>query len=382
MNDRRLRELLVTAPVPDDLDARRRSWAVVRTAFADREPVRRRIDLRPALAFAVLAAAIAAAISPAGEAVIQRVREAIGVERAQPALFSLPAPGRVLVSSSRGVWVVQQDGSKRLLGRYRESSWSPSGLFVVVARGNELVALDPKGSLRWTLARRAVGSPRWAGSEGDTRVAYFSGRELRVVAGDSDPDWLVARAPKRVPPAWRPGRRHVLTYVTRGGRIVAADVDARRTLWRTRFVEAARRLVWTDDGSRVVAVKRLGLSVYRADGRFLRARTLPGALGAAAFAPGSHRLAVVRRLRDRSEVLLFDVDRLGRRPRRLFSGTGAFTDVAWSPDGRWLLVGWETADQWVFVRVGRARRIEAVANVTAQFRSRRFPVVEGWCCAR
>lgn len=381
MNDRHLRELFVKAPVPDDLDARRRSWTVVRAAFAQREPVRRRPNFRPALALAVIAALAAAALSAPGEAVIERVRKAIGIEPAQPALFSLPADGRVLVSSARGVWIVRPDGSKRLVGRYRESSWSPRGLYVAVARGNELVALDPQGGLRWTLARRAVSLPRWAGFTGDTRVAYLSGSQLRVVAGDSDPDWIVAREVKRVPPAWRPGRRHVLTYVTSGGRVAARDVDARRTLWRTRFVEAARRLAWSSDGNRLVAVRRAGLTVYRGDGRLLGGRTLPGTLGAAAFEPRTHRLAVVRRLGDRSDVLLFDVDRLGRPPERLFSGTGVLTELVWSPNGRWVLVGWQTADQWVFVDVTGRRGIEAVSNVSAQFRSRRFPVVEGWCCA-
>lgn len=381
MTDGRLRDVLVTAPLPDDLHARRRSWAVVRAAFAEREPVRRRLDVRPVLAFAAVAALLAAALSPAGDAVIERMRKAIGIERAAPALFSLPSPGRVLVSSTRGVWVVQADGSKRLLGRYREATWSPRGLFVVVARGNELVALDPRGSLRWTLSRRAVGLPRWAGREGDTRIAYFSGRELRVVAGDSDPDWTVAAEAKRVPPAWRPGRAHVLAYVTGGARIVARDVDRRRTLWRTRFVDAAERLLWSEDGTRLVAVRRRGLSVYRDDGRPLGGRTFPGVLGAVAVVPGTHRVAVVRRLRDRSEVLLFDMDRVRRRPQRLFSGTGIFTDLAFSPDGRWLLVGWQTADQWVFVRVKGTRKIEAVSNVSAQFRSSRFPAIDGWCCA-
>jgi hypothetical protein len=380
LSPRELGRLLVTAPLPDDLEARRRSWAVVRGAFAEREPVGRRPNLRPALALAVVAALLTAALSPPGEAVIERVRKAIGIERAQPALFSLPARGRLLVTSTRGVWVVQQGGSKRLLGRYREASWSPSGLFVVAGRHNELVALTPTGSLRWTLPRRAVSLPRWEGLEGDTRIAYFSGRELRVVAGDSDPDGLVAREARPVSPAWRPGDRHVLAYVTNGGRIVAQEADTRRRLWRTRFVDAARALVWSPDGARLVALRRLGLSVYRRDGQLLAGRAVPGVLGSAAFAPRGRRLAMIRRLGDRSEVLLFDADRLGKRPQRLFSGTGMLTDLAWSPDGRWLLIGWETADQWVFVRVAGARRIEAVANVSAQFRSSRFPTVEGWCC--
>ena len=76
------------------------------------------------------------------------IREVVGIEKAQPALFSLPAPGRLLVTADSGAWVVEQDGSKRLLGRYREASWSPFGRFVVGSRPNELVALTPKGDVR------------------------------------------------------------------------------------------------------------------------------------------------------------------------------------------------------------------------------------------
>jgi hypothetical protein len=83
-----------------------------------------------------------------------------------------------------------------------------------------------------------------------------------------------------------------------------------------------------------------------------------------------------------SEVLLLDASRLRARPRRVFAGSGALASVDWSPNGRWLLVAWEDADQWVFVRVVGARRIAAVSNITAQFRSSRFPRVDGWCCAR
>ncbi len=126
--------------------------------------------------------------SPPGRAVLDEIREAVGVERAQPALFSLPAPGRLLVASDAGVWVVQQDGSKRLLGAYREASWSPFGRFVVAARENELAALEPDGSVRWTLARPGVRFPRWAGTETDTRIAYVDRTGIRVVAGDGTDD--------------------------------------------------------------------------------------------------------------------------------------------------------------------------------------------------
>src|SRR5438034_20663 len=82
-------------------------------------------------AVAALAGVLA---SPPGRSVIQSIREAVGVKKTQHELFSLPAPGRLLVNSSRGAWVVEQNGSKRLLGPYREASWSPFGRFVVALK--------------------------------------------------------------------------------------------------------------------------------------------------------------------------------------------------------------------------------------------------------
>ena len=66
--------------------------------------------------------------------------------------------------------------------------------------------------------------------------------------------------------------------------------------------------------------------------------------------------------------------------RTLFRGTGAFRQIAFSPNGRWLLVTWPTANQWVFVRNGRPRKIVGASRISAQFGG--FPRVEGWCCAR
>ena len=67
--------------------------------------------------------------------------------------------------------------------------------------------------------------------------------------------------------------------------------------------------------------------------------------------------------------------------RVVFRGTGEFRDVARSPDGRWLLVTWPTADQWVFVRTDGRRKIEAVSGITRQFGGGSFPRIAGWCCA-
>jgi hypothetical protein len=65
----------------------------------------------------------------------------------------------------------------------------------------------------------------------------------------------------------------------------------------------------------------------------------------------------------------------------VFRGTGEFRDTARTPDGRWLLVTWPTADQWVFVRLSGGRKIVAVSGITEQFGGGAFPRIAGWCCA-
>jgi hypothetical protein len=68
---------------------------------------------------------------------------------------------------------------------------------------------------------------------------------------------------------------------------------------------------------------------------------------------------------------------VGRRV--VFRGAGELERPTASPDGRWLLVPWPAADQWVFVRTD-GTGLRAAANVSEQFRSRSFPRVEAWCC--
>jgi hypothetical protein len=218
--------------IPEEHEARERGWAVVAAAFAEREPQPRRRSWKPVAATAVALVVVAGLLRPPGRAVLDEIREAVGVEHAEPALFSLPAPGRLLVTADSGVWVVGQDGSKRLLGRYREASWSPFGRYVVAARANELVALEPDGDVRWSLARRDVRFPRWGGTRTDTRIAYLSQGALRVVGGDGKGDRVIdSRAAARAP-RWRPGTSHVLVYARRDGSIRVVDVDTGAALER------------------------------------------------------------------------------------------------------------------------------------------------------
>jgi hypothetical protein len=218
--------------MPDEHEARERSWAVVRAAFAEREPTPRRRSWKPVAAIAIALVALAGLLSPPGRAVLDEIREVVGVEESAPALFSLPAQGRLLVTADSGAWVVEEDGSKRLLGNYREASWSPFGRFVAASRRNELVALTPEGDMRWSLARPDVRFPRWGGTRTDTRIAYLSNGQLRVVGGDGRGDRLIdARADDRAP-LWRPGAGHVLVYARRDGSIRVVDADTGAPLER------------------------------------------------------------------------------------------------------------------------------------------------------
>ena len=124
--------------------------------------------------------------------------------------------------------------------------------------GRQLTAVDPVGTVRWSLAaQRPVSNPTWSPS--GIRVAYTSGNSLRVVAGDGTGDRLLVGRVASVAPAWRPlsepvpagqvaigPRTNVLAYVDRRGRVTVRDVDTGGVLWRTHRYGAS------DPGARVV----------------------------------------------------------------------------------------------------------------------------------
>ena len=369
MNERTVKRLLETTPV--DEAAQERAWAVVRASYAERQPVPRRAPLRPALVLAAVAAAVAAAaLSPPGRAVVNAVRRSIGVEHAAPALFRLPAPGRLLVSGPGGTWVVAADGSKRRLGDYAQAAWSPHGLFVVAATPDQLATLEPGGRVHWTLARPQLRFPRWGGSRSDTRIAYLSAGRLHVVAGDGTGDARAAgpAADARVAPAWQPtgADGHVLAYVSARARVVVLDADTGSIRWVSRSYPGARTLAWSPAGTRLALAAAGKLVVF--DSRSGRARTVPAAgVRALAFARDG-RLAL---LRGRA-VLLLD----GARLRTLFAAPGRLRALAWSPDGKWLLTTLPDADQWVFVQTGGGHRVLGVAHVARQFGG--VPALDGW----
>lgn len=385
----RIEELLSSVHPPDELAAGRRAWGVVRAGFDEREPVRwPRRRWRPAVAVLVVLAVVAAVLTPRGRAVLGDLREAIGrerdvgVERAEQALFSLPARGRLLADSRRGAWILQPDGSKRLLGRYREPTWSPHGLYVAAIRGDELVTLDPKGQVRWSLARPRLSAPTWTGTRVDTRIAYLSRRELRIVGGDGRGDRLLRRNVAPVAPAWRPWPTRQVAFVHRPGlRMVVVDADTRREIFRTRVKAPTATLEWSDDGRRLLVADGRRVRVFTERGRLVRSLGLPPGRFVldVAFRPGSRDFAysTVHPPSGRGRVLVF-----AGGGRQVWSGAGWFVDLSWSPNGRWLAFSWHEANQWVFLRLPglRVRGIKAVSNIKKQIGLN--PRLAGWCCSR
>jgi len=362
VSDRELGRQLRDIRVPDEEGAEERSWEIVSAAYSERVPVRPTQGARRlALVLAVGGLLVVAGLSPAGAKVGDLIGDVVGIgeEDAKPALRSLPAAGELLVESGQGVWLVREDGSKRLLGDYGQAAWSPHGIFVGVTDGRELIAVDPLGNLRWTITAPAtVHDPVWSPS--GFRIAYRSGRDLRVVAGDGTGDHLIARQVAPVAPAWRPigdsklsatgAGSHVLTYVDGGKKVHTVDVDTGATL-----------------------------TTRRTDFELLSAPP-SGKNGGRALSPDGRQLALVTEKRGRAQLELAPN---GGRPRVLFSDPSRMTGPTWSPDGHWLLVGLPQADQWVLIRADGPGRVIAFDHVSEQFDpgdsgNAGFPRVGGW----
>jgi hypothetical protein len=391
MSEGRLRRALREVEVPDRQGAEERALRIVRAAApaaSSDEPIaRRRGFSRRGLQVAVAVGLIAALVSPAGAAVRHLVRDAVdnGHHPARPALTALPTAGRLLVDSSLGPWIVRADGSKRLLGAYAESTWSPHGLFVAATRRHQLVAIDPEGEVRWAIARAGrVRDPAW--SPDGFRIAYLSGNQLRVVAGDGSGDRALAAAVSPVGPAWAHGAGRALSFVDSVGSIRTLSVDTGVQLSTAPAPPGTRRLEWSRDGARLLVVAARELQLWNRSGALVwQRRAPPGAdFETAALSPSDRDVAAVltTKAAGRSELL-----RLGpsKAQHRLFSGLGRLGEVAYSPDGRWLLLTWRSADQWLFLNPAHPGRVVAISDISAQFDPGAispvaFPEAVAWCC--
>lgn len=390
-----LRDALRATGGDDDEAARARSWRVVRAAYAGRRPRPRRRPWWPAALAAALLAVGAGGAAAAGAprtGVGHWVRSVLGVEagvpHARPALVRIPGGGRLLVQAGGSTWIVGAGGDKRRLGAYAGATWSPHGLFVAAWRGGVLTAVDPRGRVRWSLARPApVSAARWAPVDG-FRVAYLSGGALRIVDGDGTGDRRYAAA-RSVAPAWRPDAAHVLAFVDATGRVTAAAVDAGRRLWRGPRVAHPLALAWSPGGDRLLVLTTRRLVLLDRGGRRVASRELPAGMRAtsAAWAPDGRTIALVRHgaTAPRSELVRLEAT-AGLREAVLLTGPGRFGPATWAPDGRRVLLPWGDADQWLFLRARGHGRPLAVGRIARQFSPGAarpvFPRSVAWCCRR
>jgi hypothetical protein len=383
MEPERLDELL-GGPAPGEAAAGERARRRIADEFDRRPPPSRPPHGRFVVALAAAAIALALALSPPGDAVADWVRTAVGLRSQEPAGGMpsagdrLPAAGRLLVSSGSTSWIVEASGKRRRLGAWTGASWSPHGRFAVVWRGRRLAAVDRRGKVRWSLlAPRPVTNALWSPS--GFRVAYRSGQDLRVVAGDGTGDRVLDPGTFR-PLAWQPGGAHVLAYLS-GAHVDVVDVDTHRRLARIRLPHVPRELAWSADGRRLYVNLHRSLAIYDARGRRTGRIRMPGRATVTTFVPARSGavVAVARRSGTSSDVALMAP---GARDRVLFRADGRLTRLRFSPSGRWLLVAWPQADQWVFLRPGAtgARRVLAAPDVTRRIGSSGFPRLSGWCC--
>ncbi|HEY2714714.1 MAG TPA: hypothetical protein VGI73_00680 [Solirubrobacterales bacterium] len=398
------------APVPVDAGAEDRGLDVVLAAYAEWRPERRRNPL-PRLALVLAGATLLAALllSPAGASVRDWVGDVFSAAPApsRSGLAAIPGGGRLLVQTSTGPWVVGADGSRHRLGDYEEASWSPHGLYVAAAAGRRLSAVEPDGSVHWSLAAPGtVRDPRWSPS--GYLVAYRAGSGLRVVAGDGSEDRPLDESVAPLAPSWSPDGRPDLAYVDARGALRVIDAANGRGLDRATALAGIQWLEWGGAGSRGILLE--------ASPRRVRLRPVSGshprggpagdrhhagaiALGEPrafhlpagetvedlALSPSGNKVAALLGRRDgagarRTDLMIFD--RRHRASVRLLSVPGRLAEVAWAPNGGRLLVGWPRLDEWLFLPT-RPVAGTALAGVAKEFASgsgAAFPRVVGWCC--
>ncbi|TMK57137.1 MAG: hypothetical protein E6G51_08125 [Actinobacteria bacterium] len=414
-----LAEALREVPIPEPAGTEERGRRIVEAAFAERttsaqvgpselwgartpktsERRSRRPLPRLALGLGLATLLAALLLSPAGASVRGWVDDVFTATtpRPEPTLGEIPGGGRLLIQSAAGPWVVQPDGSRRLLGDYEEATWSPRGLYVGVAEGRTLSAVEPGGTPHWSFTAPArVSDQRWAPF--GTRIAYRSGQTLRVIAGDGTEDRMVAGSSAQITPAWSPLGDPTLAYVSGAGALRLVNSESLADLAAAPALDDVAEIEWAAGGKSILEASRQALRLREVQPRKLQphpaiefTHSLPVPAGAtvvdAALAPEQETVAAVltdwRDHGTRSSVVVYGPGET--KPQRLLTVPGSLGEIAWSPDGRKLLVTWPAVDQWLFLPLGRGRE-SAVANISRAFapggRAASFPRVDGWCCQR
>lgn len=407
MNDDELKEKLAEVPLPDQQAAEERAWDVVRAAYeneleteavergraerkgmADSWPVL--VSVPPRLrswGFFVALLAGMVLITPARALVVNWVERAIHGPKAESisATVSPPGGGRLLVQGLGGTWVTAENGSRRLLGDFDDSVWSPRGRFVAAVDHHQLVALKPDGKARWALSRPSrVSLPSWNEPDG-FRIAYIEGRQLRIVAGDGTADSPLARGVAAVRPAWRPGSTYDLAFVRPEGKVQVIRSSTGERLFAYPAGTRVEGLEWSEDGSRLLVWSKRSVSILDTRGRPVWRYTpkQSGRIEAAALRPGRRLQLIFLERGSQNRVVLTGP----RHPRSVVLAAGGLADPIWSPDGTSLMVAWPEADQWLFLRGPKLGRVDALSEISSQFAPGKtgqepFPEATGWCCSR
>ena len=394
----RVRDSVREQPLPGETEAEARAWRVMEAALAERETVAgspgrigrarhpRRVALRLALVAVLVAVGLVVALTPAGaemgDWIEDRFTKDSGRE-SRPSFAALPKGGSVLALTRTGAYAVRPDGGTQHLGSFTEAGWSPRGLHAIGVDGRRLIAVDPTGTPKWTLAGpRRVHDPAWSLGEGFW-VAYLAadparpGSVLRAVDGRGDPttDKRLRPGAAAVTPGWRPGSGYAVTYASASGPIETVDVATGRTLWRAQPAGPVESLAWSRDGRRLVALSSQKVTVLSRSGQVLRTLALPAAASELALHPSGTRAAVVVGARGEERVVEIPLD--GGGARQLFQG--AVDGLAWSRDGRHLLLAWRDTGQWLLM--GPGGRIRALDDVAGELGAvGGFPRIAGWCC--
>jgi len=391
--ERELVEALRKSELEGEALARQRTLETVRAAYAERQPRRRRHHwLATAIAAFALAVAGVIGLTPAGAEFRDWVHDTIDPQSThpKPVLTGLPGGGSLLAQSRDGASVVPDGGPRRFLGSFSAASWSPHGLNIGVAYGRTLAAVNPLGELQWSWSAPAsVRFPAWSQDLG-YRVAYLSGDELRVVAGDGSGDRALDKS-SPVAPVWRGQTDRVLAYADAEGAVRVIDVDRDETLEKLGAPQRLRGLAWSSDGERLLAFSPRNLQVSNDDGGMLTGWRAPAGteLTAADFLSDNERVALVQTKTAEdgttsSTVSVFTPGPGAPSPQVIFRTPGLLKGLAVSPDGEWLVVGWRSADQWLFLEPKPGGEVRAFENISAQIAAGDpkppFPTPTGWCC--
>ncbi|MEM6283462.1 MAG: hypothetical protein AAF787_14815 [Chloroflexota bacterium] len=221
----------------------------------------------------------------------------------------------------------------------REARWLPNGtgLLLLEARAwavHQLdgIARDPTSTER--IGMRAQPSPDWARavSMETGRLVVFNGRSSRVLLSDSPLHALNV--------TWSPDSRHlaVTAQSPAGGLREVLLLDADTGEWRVLSSEPAfyTSLRWSPEGTRLAFIDpRYDIQLVDIATGDLTRLPYPHieTIDAMTWTPDGTQLTYATR-----SGLLYLLDVETGRSTRIYDGLESDTELAWSPDGRWLAI--------------------------------------------